>query len=197
MGSEMCIRDRSSSNQTAKVLYYRGATAADILNNLQSDAKFLGINPQHVDNVYLMCGTNNVDRVVGVPHHKRSSFVDVDEFGYNHYELEAAKDSIANLAYFLHEWARSATINIINLLPRVSRARNIVINELNMFIMDMCTQNYTFLRGIETESNRHLFTDRCTHRTEYYFNQKGTDNVHLSLEGIVRLAKHLKFLAHN
>jgi alkylated DNA repair dioxygenase AlkB len=196
MFSELNARKLSSSNQTAIVLFYRGATASEILCNLQTDANFLGINPLNVDNIFLMCGTNNVDRVVGAPHHRRSSLVGVDEFEYHQHELGAAMDSITNLVYFLHEWARAATINILNLLPRVSRARNIVINKLNGFMLDLCTQNSNFLRWIGTESSRHLFTDRGALRTEHFFNQKGSDNVHLSFEGVARLARHLKFLAH-
>jgi len=188
----------SSKHQQAKVLFYRGATAEDILVRLQSDPKFLAINTQQVNKVYLLCGSNNIDRIMGVPHHRRSSFVGVHEFNVpNSHGMEDTKGSIANLTYFLHEWARSATINLINILPRASEARNIIINELNDFMVDLCRQNDSFLYHIGTETSRRLFSNREGYRLEYYFNDKGTDNIHLTHEGVVRLARHLKYLAHN
>ena len=49
---------------------------------------------------------------------------------------------------------------------------------------------------VDTIVERNLFTNKLGNRYECYFSSHGTDNVHLSVKGITRLAKHLKYLAH-
>ena len=86
-------------------------------------------------------------------------------------------------------------INVINILPRVSRIRNSVINDLNMFINDWCHRNF-YMTNINTEASRSLFSNNEGYRKNGYFNHRGTDNVHLNRLGIIRLGKHLKYIAH-
>ena len=50
---------------------------------------------------------------------------------------------------------------------------------------------------ISTEANRNLFSSKNGHRKSNYFLNKGEDNVHFNKLGIVRIAKHLKYCAHN
>ena len=88
-------------------------------------------------------------------------------------------------------------INLINILPRFSCVRNSVINYLNMFINDLCYRNPYYMNYVNTEASRNLFSNKEGYRKDEYFNQRGTDNVHLNILGIVRLGKHLKYLAHN
>ena len=188
-------RKLSSDSQTAKVLFYRGATAATILYNLQSDPKFLGIDPNAVGKVYLLCGTNNVDKIADIPHHRKGDYVAAGNFSLNHHELDTTMDDIANLALFLHDRFRTSTVNLINLLPRVSSLRNLVINSLNEFLSCLCKE-YDFLQMIGTEASRRLFSNNNGHRKSAYFSSNGSDNVHLSEAGVHRLANHLKYLSH-
>ena len=50
---------------------------------------------------------------------------------------------------------------------------------------------------VSTELDRCLFSFKDGYRKANYFVNKGEDNVHLNGLGIVRLAKHLKFVAHH
>ena len=70
----------SSNSQDATVLYYRGATVEQILNNLQHDPKFLELDPKSVNKIYILCGTNNVDKILGIPHSQCSSQINMGSF---------------------------------------------------------------------------------------------------------------------
>ena len=122
--------------------------------------------------------------------------VDIQLCKINTHYFNKATDDISKLSRFLHEWAASAKINLINILPRESFSRNNVINELNKFIFNL-GEHHSYINFISTEWDRDIFTTRDGYRKNIYFNIKGKDNVHLNNLGIVRLAKHLKYLAHN
>ena len=185
----------SSSTQDAIVLSYPGATAGGILARLQNDPAFKEIDPGNVKNIVLFGGTNNVDRILNIPSHQKSNLV----FGFDYiseHVLNQAKTEISNLVYFLHSWCNTATINILNILPRESLNRNIAINALNYFIKNLSLHT-TYVTIIPTELHRSLFSFRNGNRKSQYFASNGTDNVHLSNVGIVRLAKYLKYFVHH
>ena len=96
----------------------------------------------------------------------------------------------------MHEWAKSATVNLINILPRESWVRNRVINDLNDFLNTL-SRKCPYINKIDTELKRSLFSTSNGYRKSMYFNSNGEDNVHLNYLGIERLGKHLKFLLHN
>ncbi len=81
------------------------------------------------------------------------------------------------------------------MLPRVSRVRNEVINEINSFSSDLAKRNAS-VNFISTEMNRHLFCGRHGYRNSNLFNFRGSDNVHLNTLGVSKLAKFLKYIAH-
>ena len=83
---------------------------------------------------------------------------------------------------------------MINILPRVSAARNCVINRLNEFICTLCVN--LGLNFVSTEIDRYLFSTRQGYRRDDLFNVVGSDNVHLNSSGIIKLGKHLKYLMH-
>ena len=87
----------STKQQTAEVLYYPGATAEGILSRLHVDNKFRSINPSHVKNVYLLCGTNDVDRIFEIPRQQQQNMVDT-RYKRNTYYFNKAKDDISNLS---------------------------------------------------------------------------------------------------
>ena len=94
----------------------------------------------------------------------------------------------------MNEWAKGASINILNILPRVSIARNYVINDLNMFIRELCrSNNYSF---INTESERNMFSVKEGYRKNHMFNVVGSDNVHPTMYGIAKLGAYLKYRSH-
>jgi hypothetical protein len=186
----------SSEHQDAIVFSFPGASAEEILVKLQDDRRFNNINPGSVKQIFLLCGSNNVDRILNVPRQRWRTIIDEHEFVFNRRKLSDALDGINNLGIFLHEWAVTAKVNIINILPRTSRARNVVINALNTFIDKFC-DTHSFLKMIQTETSRHLFSDQQGHRKKLYFSAYGEDNVHLTEAGLSRLANHLKYVAHN
>ena len=183
----------SSVYQTAKVLYYPGATAKQILIRLKDDPKFSQINPINVNKIYLMCGTNNIDQLIGV---KRKDYANIisspqvpDQMLYE------TRCDIYNLVSYIHSWAQSASINIINILPRVSACRNAIINQLNSYIMQL-SDNLPYVNLVGTEMHRSLFSYINGHRKKQFFSNKGADNVHLNRSGLIRLVKYLKYSAH-
>ena len=185
----------SSSSQEATVLFYRGATAGQILSRLKNDPKFLSINPRSVNRIYLMCGTNNVDKILNIPFSRCSSFVDIGNVNINKTLLDMTTQEFDQIYHYLHNWNMDATINFVNLLPRVSLARNQVINMLNSYLITEC-QNTHSANFISTEESRHLFS-RNGYRNNKFYSMAGSDHVHLNNLGIVRISKHLKYLAHN
>ena len=185
----------SSRTQNPSVLYYRGSTVEQILSRLKDDPKFQQIDPSTVNKIFVMCGTNNVDKILGLPFSKCSSFITSQNVQNNQRLLDQTFSGFNDLNSFLHQWNPCAMINFINVLPRASRSRNIVINQLNHYLERNCYQS-SHNNFINTEIDRHLFS-RFSYRRSEYFSKFGTDNVHLNQKGIVRLCKHLKYIAHN
>ena len=151
------------------------------------------LDSKRVKKIFLLCGTNNIDNILKVPRSDHTNFIEnrnVCEIG-----LRQSKTEISLLVDFIHDWSSLATINIINILHRERKFRNIVINELNGHI-SMLGKSKPHFEVLYTEKERCLFSFRNGHRKNEYFNTKGEDNVHLNHLGIVRLAKHLKYCAH-
>ena len=186
----------SSLSQKAIVFAYPGATAGSIISKLKSDPEFLKVDPSKVYKMYVLCGTNSVDKILRIPFPMNSDFIDNEVFQTSEIDLHHAKSELTHLADFLHGWAKSSSLNFINILPRESSIRNEVINCLNHHIMKL-TYGKPFLSMISTELHRNLFTSRHGYRKSDYFTNQGLDNVHLNGSGIVRLAKYLKYFAHH
>ena len=186
----------SSSSQRAAVFAYPGATAGGIHKKLRTDPEFLKLDPTRVDKVFVVGGSNNIDKVLNIPFHMNSNFVDHIMYQKSEHNIKQAKTEIDQLVLFLLNRFQSAKINFVNILPRVSSTRNNVINLLNEHI-HLLTSSQPNLCMVSTELNRNLFVSRDGHRKDMYFSHMGDDNVHLNDTGIVRLAKHLKYIAHN
>ena len=185
----------TSSSQKAIVLSYPGATAGGILNRLHNDPVFNQIDSRKVEKIIVFGGTNNVDRILNIPSNLKSSFIS----GFDHISeniLNQTKTEISELINYLHIWSNAASINIVNILPRLSLNRNIVINALNHHIKNLSMSN-NHVTTISTELDRSLFSSKSEHRKNQYFTSNGTDNVHLNTMGLVRLARHLKYFVHN
>lgn len=132
----------------------------------------------------VLTGTNNIDGIVS------------DSTGVC---FQRTTGEITALLSHLHSMAPKATINIVNVLPRNNYERNVAISQLNNFLYNLSCQ-YGELNFINTELNRCLFSTVDGFRRNFYFKPsygKITDNVHLNRNGIARLAKHLKYIAHN
>ena len=143
-----------------------------------------------------MCGTNNVDRILEVPKSDWTSTISNQRYSVDRRFFYEATREMSSLIDFLCNWAVSAMINIVNILPRVSKVRNLVINDLNQHLWEICN-NIPYVNFIDTECDRNLFGTKDGFRKNIYFNVKGSDNVHLNALGIARLAKHLKYWAHH
>ena len=91
----------TSRSHTAAVFFYRGATAAGILHNLQNDPNFNDIDASNIKQVYLLCGTNDVDNILHVQRSDHSNG-NIDLRNYDIYEFEKTTHDIYNLVNFLH-----------------------------------------------------------------------------------------------
>ena len=167
--------------------YFILLTVNGVLAKLKTDPKFAEINPQHVQKIYLFCGTNNIDKTLNIPFHRNSDFIETGQFRASESAINSVKAEFSELINFLHYWANCANINILNILPRESSTRNIVINHINEFIFNLSSR-YTYVEMISTEKHRNLFTFKNCFRKQVFFADKGEDNVHLNNLGVVRLA---------
>ena len=84
-----------------------------------------------------MCGTNNIDQLIGVERKDYANIISSPQVPDQ--MLYETRCDIYNLVSYIHSWAQSASINIINILPRVSACRNAIINQLNSYIMHLVT----------------------------------------------------------
>ena len=190
--SKMC-----SSSQQAKVFAYSGATAKGVQSKLLCDPDFLQIDPGKVTKIFLLCGTNSVDKILNIPFNKNAELITNNGiYQPSESNLKATKSELMQLITFLHDRCQSASIGFVNILPRESAVRNHIINSLNDHIYNIVS-SHLYLKMVSTESDRNLFTFRDGLRKYNYFDDKGEDNVHLNNNGIIRLAKHLKYISHN
>ena len=167
----------SSDQQTAEVLYYPGADAAQMLERVTRDPRFIALDKKRVKKVFVMTGTNNVDRV------------------YNGTCLfTKLKDDISDLLYRLWVLFGNAELNVINLLPRQDPAKNSIVTEINQYLKKLCLDHGVKFVNTELEEN-HFFSHINGVRKSELFS-KGYDNVHLSGRGYGVLANYLKYLAH-
>ena len=186
----------SSSSQKAKVFAFPGATPGNIQSKLNSDPEFAKLEPSKVSKIFVFCGANSVDKVIHVPFSKNSEGVSEHNYHIHDQDLHKAKTELTCLIDFLHSWSTTSSINFVNILPRESLVRNNVINSLNHYVKTL-VYHRPYLNMVSTELDRCLFSFKDGYRKANYFVNKGEDNVHLNGLGIVRLAKHLKFVAHH
>ena len=185
----------STSQHNSCVFYYPGATASGILHRMQRDAKMENVDRKKIKQVFLLCGTNDVDNILGVKRLDHDN-INITVNRYSQDKLKSSLNDIEKLILHLHNKFESANLKIINILPRASKIRNGVINDINSFLKNLCySRSYTTY--INTEYNFNLFSDPSGHRKSDFFKSIGSDNVHLSRWGVTRLGKHLKYLVHN
>ena len=185
----------SSNSQNAAVLFYRGATVEQMLTRLRQDPKFLALDSKSINKIYIMCGTNDVDKVLQIPISHCSTLINNGCVNQNLNSLNKTFSDFNTMHKFLRDWNPDSVINFINILPRISRCRNLVINQFNNYLKSLSSKSNN-TKFVSTESDRHLFVWQSYRRNDF-FSSSGTDNVHLNRDGVVRLSKHLKYLAHN
>lgn len=164
----------SSGRLIVKKLFYPGANAQVMLRKLKKDINSVKNPP---NNVYIMCGTNNVDKVY-----------------YGSDDLQPSMDSITELIDFVKHTFPSAKIHMVSILPRASPGRNDVVNELNTLIKELCHN-----KAIDYMDSSILFKFKSGNRREMFFqtpNRYIQDNCHLNFKGIIRLGKFFKYWAH-
>ena len=184
----------TTENQTAHVFSFPGATASDIRYRLMEQQGFLNINQSEVGQIVLMAGTNNVDNVVGASKYTRAQLIPGHRI--HHGQLEDTINQIDVLVEYLSTRFPTAKITLMKILPRVSQERNAAINEINYFISSL-GERYSNVYPIPAGKMNTMFCKGTGSRIASLFSTKGDDNVHLSSIGLIRLAKYMKFLAHN
>ena len=173
----------SSKTQQAEVFFYPSATAGEMLEKWQNDPRLRNIDPNLIKRVIVLTGTNNVDRIM---------------FDNTHDQLHTAQNDIYSLMTFIHKLSPSATIGFVNILPRHTKERNLIINELNRFLIYLSNE-VGHVEFINTGHERYLFSTPDGFRKGEFFmpqSQAIPDNPHLNSQGVTRLGKHLKYIAH-
>ena len=182
-----------SSEHSSKVLFYPGATAGGILKRLKEDSSLQKLTHNNIKRIYLLCGSNNVDRILQVPRNMNNN-INVNFSKYNAQLYEKTLVEMEHLTNYLLNLFQYAKLNVINILPRASFARNCVINDLNGFLRNLCSKRgYNF---IDTELDRYLYSNRQGYRRCELFHVSGSDNINLNSAGVIKLGKLLKFLMH-
>ena len=173
MFSRFSSEKLSSKTQRAHTFSYSGKDSHEMLNHLIADPKFQGINTANVSKVFILCGTNDVQKI------------------YCGKNLHDSYQSLDKIFLYLYNTFYKATINIINLFSRDFKGCNDIIKELNGHILNL-SDTYIRMKFIDTQDN-FMFSDRTGHRRKEFFH----DEVHLNNNGIVRLCKHLKYISHD
>ena len=189
-------RKLSSKSQDAHVFAYPGATVEMMKEKFSNDIRRNALDTSSIKNIMLMCGSNNIDSILASPKNMRNRLLMQEKPKSFAPLLDQTNRDIESFVKFLHSWAPSAIVKVINILPRESRCRNEVISDINRFIIQLKTQ-YSFVKFISTERERFLFTDRFGCRRSFFFSSQGDDNVHLNNRGLIKFANHLKYHAHH
>lgn len=184
----------STGSQQAHVFSFPGATASGILSRLKELPVFLALEQRDVGRIVLMAGTNNVDDVVQAPKSARTQIISGHSICQP--RLEEALSEIDLLVGYLSTRFPSTEIVMMNVLPRESRERNIAINLINYFISNLGNR-YSNVSPIPAGKMNAMFCRGSGCRLVTLFSNKGNDNVHMNTLGLIRLAKYMKFLAHN
>ena len=170
----------SSKDQEASKLFYPGADAARMLLNVKKDQYFGNIDKNDITKIFILTGSNDIDNI-----HR------------NNLPIGNSISDITELIRFLGSSCPNANINVLNILPRQSYTRCQIINAINSEIKNFCDQSEQFT-FIDTYEN-FMFSNHDGSRRNKFFmppGRFGPDNVHLNAVGVVRLGKHLKYLAH-
>ena len=172
----------SSGEQTAHKLFYPGANAKQMLNRLSNDPKFSSLEKRSISKIFLLTGTNNVDSIY---------------YGDSNISFDSTVADISNLVSFLQSTFAASKIHIINILPRRTKGRMDIVNLLNDQIKLLC-EDSSNLYYLDTFSNNMFVHREGTQRKEFFKQggRFGSDDCHLNAQGVVRLGKHLKFVAH-
>ena len=181
MFSDLDALKMSTAKIKAHVFFYRGANSKQMMDKLKNDNDVQNLAKKNsICKVFLMTGTNNVD---GVCQQRQS--------------LQDACSDISNTIYYVQSLFPSAMLNVINILPRVTENRRIAIKELNDHIAALCEVNEK-LNYIDTYSNKLLTFSNGSRKSTLFKNmyQNDIDNVHLNRDGVIKLAKHLKYISH-
>ena len=195
MFSHLDSKKLSSKSQDAFVFSYPGATAKNMHHRFRTDSRLKNIDPQSVDKIFLLCGTNDVDSIINSPKHLRKRIIYQSD-QCNMETLANTCNDIESFVHYLAEWAGSAEIRILKVLPRESQVRNNVINKINCYTSGL-VDKFERVKPCEIVKDRFLFANKYGYRKSAFFKNDGDDNVHLNQYGTARLANHLKFTAHN
>ncbi|KAL5254159.1 hypothetical protein ACHWQZ_G013808 [Mnemiopsis leidyi] len=188
----------SSKSTDALVFSYPGATVSSIEEKFRGDKRISHVDPNTIKTIILMCGTNNVDSILGSPKHMRDKLLsEKTPYSCDMESMSETFQSIEHFLVYLNKWAPYAKIKVLNILPRESKARNEVITRINSYIFSLA-QRFAFVEHPDSMANRsYLFAYKSGFRKSIFFSSYGSDNVHLNQKGVTRLARYLKYIAHN
>ena len=108
MFSHLDSKKLSSKSQDAYVFSYPGATAKNMHHRFRTDSRLKDINPQSVNKIFLLCGTNDVDNIINSPKHLRKRIIYQSE-QCNMETLANTCNDIEGFVHYLNDWAGSAT----------------------------------------------------------------------------------------
>ena len=173
----------SSGNIKSHVFFYRGANSQRMMDKLKNDQEIQNLAMKRtVSKVFLLTGTNNVDDVC-----------------CERQNMQEACSSISRTIRYVQSLFSTAEVNLISILPRIAQNRKMVIRKLNEHIESICKNNLNNkLKYIDTYSIRLFTFPNGTRKSELfkYTFRNDIDNVHLNNYGVIKLGRHLKYLAH-
>ena len=183
MFADLDATKMSTTKVKAHVFFYRGANSKQMMDRIKNDSEVQIIAKNNtISKVFLMTGTNNVD---GICQQRQS-------------QQDACTD-ISNTIQYVQTLFPSAIVNLINILPRTTGNRMNVIKDLNEHIAWCCEHDAdNNLNYIDTYNIKLLtFSDGARKSTLFKcMYENDIDNVHLNRDGVIKLAKHLKYLSH-
>lgn len=167
----------SSNQQRAHVFSYPGANAAQMLTRLLQDPQFQTLDKKKVTQIFLLSGTNNVDRIYS-----------------GSQTFQEASKSLSDMLHKLWMLFDNATINVLNILPREHKVKDQTVKQLNQFLWHECKAHG--LQFLDTESGDDpIFNNPNGTRNNSLF-MHGFDNVHMNRIGYSKIACYLKYIAH-
>jgi hypothetical protein len=167
----------SLQKHTAKALFYPGANSHQMLKRLLQDREFHSLDKSAIKQIFILTGTNYIDALTSGDITYQNAVTGINEICFKLWEI------------FL-----DAKISVVNILPRADRHKNVFVDKLNGSIREMCLLHG--LNYVDTEFKNKLFCERNGNRKQLYFRNGYFDDVHLNKDGIARLGRHLKYLAH-
>ena len=87
--------------QKAEIFSFAGATTKSLRTDLQQDVQFRNLDSTKVKQVFVLCGANDVDRVLRLPKHAQSEYLDSSRLRIDQSVLDNSRKDITAITQLL------------------------------------------------------------------------------------------------